>query len=91
MSQLATEAEASHVDRSFLQWAWDNRSAAVHGTRVPFEADEQANHKFGLLQRLLQVTLRRAIEDPDFCEIFEDDDRISTAWPLQRAGGGSGP
>jgi hypothetical protein len=82
VAELSREAEVPGIDESFLNEAWESRSAGVHGSRVRFEDDVNSGRKFGLLQRVLQVTIRRAIEDADFRQLFSSSSTIRERWPL---------
>lgn len=80
---LASELDLVNIDQSFADDAYALRSQAVHGTRVPFHADATAAQRLGRLQRLLQVALRRSIEDAAFRSIFDGAASVRSHWPVQ--------
>lgn len=51
-------------------------------TEAP-EAEEERVAPLGVAQDLLRVTLRRAIQDAQFREIFESYDTVRARWPVQ--------
>lgn len=81
-SALAGELGLADIDSSFLDDAYTVRSEGVHGTRVPFHADPTAAERLGRLQRLLQLALRRAIEDAAFRSVFENAASVRSHWPV---------
>lgn len=81
-SALASELGLANIDSSFLDDAYTVRSEGVHGTRVPFHADPTAAERLGRLQRLLQLALRRAIEDVAFRSVFESAASVRSRWPV---------
>jgi len=57
---------------------------AVTVTPIPGRA-EQAITEVAVLQDVLRLTIRRAIEDPHFRAVFETDDAIQERWPAPPA------
>lgn len=84
-SALAAELGLANIDSPFLDAAYTVRSEGVHGTRVPFHADPTAAERLGRLQRLLQLALRRAIEDAAFRSIFESAASVHSRWRVTTA------
>jgi hypothetical protein len=80
---LAAEVEVE-LAVAECEGVYDDRSALVHGAvldlSVPHDLDE-FGRRFNSLQEALRRVVRRAIEDPDFAAVFEDDARITERWP----------
>ena len=84
-----TAALASDVGTNLAEGQCDDlyrdRSALVHGGQVDLsEPHTQTSFEVGFvaLQETLRAGVRRAIEDREFAEIFERDDRIAARWPV---------
>lgn len=54
----------------------------MHGAGVTFRDDPVMAERFGRLQRLLQLALRRAIEDDSFRRAFASAETVRTRWPV---------
>jgi hypothetical protein len=81
---VAKELGAS-LSRTQAAELYDDRSALVHGGRV----DLSQPHKrtafekgFIALQETVRATVRRAMEDPTFAAVFDQDSSIAARWPV---------
>ncbi|HZV73870.1 MAG TPA: hypothetical protein VFF79_09170 [Conexibacter sp.] len=84
-SALAAEVGIQITTARCVQ-AYDDRSAQVHGGFVslaqPVEHDEFRD-VFDQLQQTLRRAIRKAIEDPAFAAVFDDDTKIKQRWPTR--------
>jgi hypothetical protein len=89
--QLAAEL-GYETSRTYWTWVYDARSRAVHGAEetlvVPAGWAETAGEtppdvaRVARAQDVLRGAIRKAIEDAEFCSIFENDEVIRARWPL---------
>jgi len=92
---LAAKVGVEGVDRALCESVYDGRSAWVHGAPVQlFNANPSRDPagpspdsemrkilaQVALLQDTLRQAIRRAIEDPNFRQIFEQDESIREAF-----------
>jgi hypothetical protein len=61
---------------------YELRSHAVHGVRVDWVAGGLESDLLLLSQRVLRAAIRRAIEQPAFAALFDDDSAIDIRWPI---------
>lgn len=54
-----------------------------HGEPEPPEAGEDRAARVALAQDLLRAATRRAIQDPDFRQIFASEETVAAKWPVQ--------
>ncbi len=97
---LATEFGIDGVSEQMLGRMYDFRSGAYHGDEIHLlssdpnrqpEIAEQHRELVGearLLQRVLRATVRKAIEDDDFRDVFEEDECVRQRWPVVISKGG---
>ena len=88
---LATEL-GIEASGTFWNWVYDARSKAVHGEEVtlvvPAGWDETTGdppadlRKIARAQDVLRTTIRRAIEEEVFRQVFTSDESIRERWPL---------
>jgi hypothetical protein len=91
---LATELGIDGVSGRLLDRMYDFRSKAYHGDEIHLltgdpevQPEIAAQHRqlvveSALLQRVLRATVRKAIEDADFRELFAGGDRVRQRWPV---------
>jgi hypothetical protein len=91
---LAGELQIDGVSGRFLDRMYDFRSKAYHGDEIhllsgdpehqPEIAEEHQRFldEAGLLQRVLRATVRKAIEDAAFRQLFDTDDQVRQRWPV---------
>ena len=79
---MAAEVGISGFDTAAADDAYSLRSQAVHGAGATFRDDPAAAERFGRLQRLLQLALRRAIEDDSFRGAFASAGTVRARWPV---------
>jgi hypothetical protein len=78
-----TEAQAAEV--------YDDRSALVHGAGVDLSEPHKRSafeEGFVALQETVRATVRRALEDPAFAAVFDQDSGIAARWPVTVQKGG---
>jgi hypothetical protein len=61
----------------------DEQPEQPHGEPEPPEAGEDMAALVALAQDLLRAATRRAIQDPDFRQIFASEETIAANWPVQ--------
>jgi hypothetical protein len=87
VSSVAAELGAPGVTKKFCRRMYEARSQGVHGGDIdlfqPGAQRTEAVRQVALLQTVLRVTVRRAIEDPAFRSVFEEDERIRQRWPVE--------
>lgn len=77
---LANELNVEGVTKELALSAYRDRSGNVHGSQQRVSSLEDVMP----LQDVLRATIKRAIEERDFCSRFESDVAIQTAWPMPR-------
>lgn len=65
-----------------LEFAYDARSATIHGGRPVFDSESKPTRVFDLLQRLVGRLVTRAIRDTQFAAVFDDPEQINQRWPV---------
>lgn len=81
-SRAVADELGREIDDALLDRQYSARSEAVHGAFVPVDEPDTQTDELAQLQRVLQLALRRAIEDDDFAAIFASADTIRERWPL---------
>jgi hypothetical protein len=87
VSSIATELGVPGVTKTFCRRMYDARSQGVHGSDIdlfrPGAQRTEAVRQVALVQTFLRAAVRRAIEDPAFRSVFEEDERIRQRWPVE--------
>jgi hypothetical protein len=85
-SALARDLRVEGVDKDLCERAYDGRSEWVHAVRGSVDiADEKAQlwvEEASKIRDLLRAACRKAIEDPEFRQVFTDDTAIEARWPI---------
>jgi hypothetical protein len=93
---LAHDVGVPNVSKTFASQMYDERSRPAHGQELSLQAwtanTEEGNgssevspaylEKLGRLQDILRAATRKAIEDPEFAAVFQEEHTIRTRWPV---------
>lgn len=84
---VAVELGIAGVSKTFCRRMYDARSQGVHGRGIdlfqPGARRSDAVRQVALLQAVLRAIVRRAIEDPVFRSVFDDDANVRQRWPVE--------
>jgi hypothetical protein len=80
---LAEELAVDGVSDAAADALYEARSDTVHGGFVRIEKDSPEALRLVAFQKLLMKTLRRAIEDEEFCKRFQSARTVREHWPIE--------
>jgi hypothetical protein len=83
-SEAAHGARVSmfHVEPKIEEQSEDGEPEQPHVEEDVPQADADATARLALAQDLLRATSRRAIQDPEFRQVFESEDTVRAKWPV---------
>ncbi len=79
---LATEIGMAGVSEDALNKIYDLRSSYVHGQGSIKNLKGDELELFDCASAILRGAIRKAIEDTSFRDVFADDDKIRSRWPI---------
>ena len=82
---LAREVGVKAYDEEAARDAWKKRCGVSHGGPFLCMDDAMAAdtlQAYEVLESVLRLSVRRAIEDPLFREVFDNKQRINKEWPV---------